>query len=218
MSIKQKLIRNSLMVAGLGACLVGGRPASAAVVLSIEPSTAAPGASGSFDVLLTNTGATAVNIAGFNFTLSTPNTNVTFTDVTTATTPAAYIFPDSLFGPDITTTASAQTVEAGDLDASGNGTSVLAGQTYSLGDVFYDVATTAAVGSIASVSFEPYPDTSLSDMNSNNVGFTDTPGTIAIEPSIAPSPEPSFAWPTAILAAAIAGASWRKRRVTSSEL
>jgi hypothetical protein len=70
-----------------------------------------------FDVLLTNTGPSSQNIAAFNFELTTVDTNITFTDVTTSTTTAAYIFSDSLFGPDITTFTSAQSVEAGDLDA-----------------------------------------------------------------------------------------------------
>ncbi len=51
-------------------------------------------------------GALSQNIAGFNFELTTANTDITFTDVTTGTTKAAHIFPFSFFGPDITTIAS----------------------------------------------------------------------------------------------------------------
>jgi len=211
MKVNNTVFTKTVLAISWAALLFWGLPARADVVLSIEPSAAAPGSSGSFDVLLTNTGATAVNIDGFNFQLSTPNPNVTFTDVTTATTVAPYIFPDSLFGPDITTIATGQTVEAGDVDASGNGTEVTAGATYSLGDVSYDIASAAMVGDTAIVSFEPYPSTSLADMNSNNVSFTAVPGTITVALGITPTPEPSLTWVTALLLVVLPGVGrWRK--------
>ena len=60
----------------------------------------------SFDVVLQNTGPSAVTVAGFSFGL-TSSSNVTFTDVTTATA-MTYIFNgNSLFGPDIVLSAGA---------------------------------------------------------------------------------------------------------------
>lgn len=190
-------------------------PVKADIVLSTEPVAAAPGSTDDFDVLLTNTGLSTVNIAGFNFELTTSDTNITFTDVTTDTTVAPYIFPDSLFGPDITTIASGQTVEAGDVDGSmsGAGTDVAPGQTYSLGNVDFTVAADAMNGEIATLDFTPYPGTSLSDASGDNIPFTATQGEIAIA-TVTPVPEPNSAIllaALALVAALLAGKrrSWR---------
>lgn len=178
------------------------------MILSLESVTGAPGSSGDFDVLLTNTGSSAQNIAGFAFELSTTDSNITFTDVTTSTT-APYIFPgDSLFGPDIITSAPGLIVDASDFSASGNGTDVGAGQTYGLGNVSFSIDPGAVSGDIATIDFDAYPLTSLSDSFGSNVDFTTASGTITVQTSSA-VPEPSTALP--LCAAMLAGA-WLIRR------
>jgi hypothetical protein len=187
-------------------------PAKADIVLSLESVTGAPGSTGTFDVLLTNTGPSSQNIAAFNFELTTPDTNITFTDVTTSTTTATYIFPDSFFGPDITTIAGGQTVEAGDVDATFNGTDVAAGATYGIGNVSYAINPGASNGEIAEVDFAAFTDTSLVDSLFNNVGFSSESGTITVQTSSTTVPEPSTALP---LAGAMLAAAWliqRRRR------
>src|SRR5579863_4015823 len=151
-------------------------PAKGDIVLSVESVSGAPGSTGDFDVLLTNTGSSAQNIAAFNFELTTPNTDISFTDVTTNTTTATYIFPSSIFGPDITTIAAGQTVEAGDVDATFDGTDVAPGATYGIGNVSYSINPGASNGEIAEVDFAAFTDTSLVDSQFNNVGFSSESG------------------------------------------
>lgn len=183
-------------------------PAKADIVLTLESVTGAPGSTGTFDVLLSNTGPAAQNIAGFNFELTTADTNVTFTDVTTATTTAPYIFPTSFFGPDITTFATGQSVEAGDLDGTFNGTDVASGATYGLGNVSFAIAQGAVNGETAEIDFSADASTSLSDNNTNIVDFTAEPGTITVQTSTT-VPEPSTALP---LAGAMLLGAWLIRR------
>jgi len=156
------------------------------------------------------------NIAAFNFELTTANPDVTFTHVTTATA-ATYIFPASFFGPDITTIASGQTVEAGDLDASFNGTDAGAGATYGLGSVSYSIAGGATNGEIAQINFSAYPNTSLADMNSNNVDFTAGSGTITVHASAVPEPATAVLLATALVIAAVF-ASRRRRHAQFSRM
>jgi PEP-CTERM motif len=194
------------------AALLLSVPAKGDIVLSMESVTGAPGSSGAFDVLLTNTGTSSQNIAAFNFELTTADTNITFTDVTTDTTNAPYIFPDSFFGPDITTFAIDQSVEAGDVDATFNGTDVAPGATYGLGSVAFSIAPGAVNGEVAEVDFSAYPATSLSDNDGNNVDFTAESGTITVLTSTA-VPEPST---VLLLAAGLLGiAALRKHRRTA---
>jgi hypothetical protein len=189
-----------------------GVPARADIILSVESVTGAPGSSGVFDVLLENTGPSTQNIAGFGFELSTTDTNITFTDVTINTS-APYIFAgDSLFGPDIITSAPGQTVDASDFSASTNGTDVGAGGIFALGSVAYTIDPAVLNGEIATIDFTASPFTSLSDSGGNNVDFTATPGTITVL-TTSPVPEPSTALP---LAAAMLFAVWlirRRRRI-----
>src|SRR5450631_1810049 len=97
-----RFIDHTLLSVLVLALLSLAAPARADIILSVQSVAGAPGSSGNFDVLLTNTGPSIQNIAGFAFELSTADTNITFTDVTTSTTTASYIFAgDSLFGPDI---------------------------------------------------------------------------------------------------------------------
>src|SRR5277367_3318367 len=185
-------------------------PAKGDIVLSIESVSGAPGSTGTFDVLLTNTGPSSQNILAFNFELTTADTNITFTDVTTSTTTAPYIFPNSLFGPDITLSAAAQSAEASDVEGTFNGTDVASGATYGLGSVSFSIDPGATNGEIAEIDISAFPDTSLSDNNFNNVDFTTTSGTITVQTSSTAVPEPSTALPVA--GAALLGASLLRRR------
>jgi len=187
-------------------------PAKGDIVLSVESVSGAPGSTGDFDVLLTNTGSSAQNIAAFNFELTTPNTDISFTDVTTNTTTATYIFPSSFFGPDITTIAAGQTVEAGDVDATFDGTDVAPGATYGLGNVSFAIAPGAVNGETAEIDFVAYPSTSLSDSSGNNVDFTAESGTITVQTTSA-IPEPSTAFPLA--AALLFGVMLIRKRRTA---
>ena len=194
------------------AALLVSLPAKGDIILSVESVTGAPGSTGMFDVLLQNTGTVSQNIAAFNFVLTTSNPDITFTDVTTDTTTATYIFPSSFFGPDILTPpAGGQTIEAGDLDATFNGTDVAAGATYGLGSVSYSIAPGATNNEIAAIDFSAYPDTSLSDSNFSNVDFTAESGTITVQ-TASTVPEPATALPLA--ATLLIGAAFlRKRRI-----
>jgi hypothetical protein len=206
-----KIISKTALAVLAVAVLLLSVPAKADIVLSLESVTGAPGSTGTFDVLLTNTGSSSQNIAAFNFELTTPDTNISFTDVTTSTTTATYIFPSSFFGPDITTIASGQTVEAGDVDATFNGTDVAAGATYGIGNVSYSIDPGAINGEIAEVDFAAFTDTSLADSQFNNVGFSSQSGTITVQTSTVP--EPSTALPLA--AALLFGACLMRRRRTA---
>jgi hypothetical protein len=190
------------------AALLLSVPARADIVLSIEDVSGAPGSSGTFDVLLTNTGSVSQNIAATNFELTTADTNITFNDVTTSTTTAAYIFPSSLFGPDIITFTTGQTIEGGDVDSTLVGTDVAPGATYGIGNVSYSIDPGASNGEVAEVDFAAYPQSSLSDSMGNNVPFTAESGTITVQTSTIP--EPSTAIPLA--AALLLGVSFIRRR------
>jgi len=187
-------------------------PARADIVLSVESVTGAPGSSGTFDVLLTNTGTSSQNIAVFNFELTTADTNITFTDVTTSTTTAPYIFPSSFFGPDITTPPiNPGTVEAGDVDATFAGTDVAPGAIYGLGNVSFSISSGATNGEIAQIDFAAFPSTSLADSSGDTVGFTPQSGAITVQTSSTTVPEPSTALP---LAGAVLLGAWLIRRRT----
>ncbi len=154
------------------AFLLQATSARAATIVEVEAVSAAPGSSGnSFDVVLENTGPSAVTVAGFSFGL-TSSSNVTFTDVTTATAPTTpYIFNGhSEFGPDIVLSAGAGAVSASDNYLPANaGFSVAANSTVGLGHVLFNVAP-AASGVIA-VNIQAFPDTGINDPNGINILF-----------------------------------------------
>jgi hypothetical protein len=196
------LISKTALSVLTGAALLLSLPAKGSSILSIESVSGAPGSTGTFEVLLTNTGASPQNIAAFNFELTTSDTNITFTGVSTSTTPATYIFPSSFFGPNITTFATGQSVEAGDVDATFAGTNVGSGATYGLGNVSYSIAAGAVNGGIADIVFAAFPSSSLSDSGGNNVPFTAESGTITSESSSVPEPSTTLPLGGALLAVA----------------
>jgi hypothetical protein len=184
------------------------------LVFSIEPSlNAASGSTGNqFDVILTNTGP-AVTVGAFSFGITTADMDITFTGADTLTTVNPYIFAGDSFDVinsfGLATTSGAQVLEASDLSNSGNGTTLATGQSLSVADVMFDVATAAALGP-AEVDFEAFPTTSLSDNMFNNLDFSASSGIINITPPTV-IPEPKYG---GLLAAALIGlAVVLKRRV-----
>src|ERR1700730_3037463 len=99
MKVKVSLTRiksrfTTVLMAGVAACLLYSVPARADMIVSLEsPINANAGTSGNgFDVLLTNSGPSAVSIAGFTFKISVSSTDILLTDATTATLLDPYIF------------------------------------------------------------------------------------------------------------------------------
>ena len=78
--IRETLLGKTLL-AGMAVSLLGPASAQAALILSVQSATAAAGSSGNtFDVLLNNSGPSAVTIGGFSFGILTPNINISFRD------------------------------------------------------------------------------------------------------------------------------------------
>src|SRR5579884_513947 len=131
-----------LLTAGVMAGLPFAGPARADLAVSFsDPGNVAAGSTGdSFDVLLTNTGPSDVVLGAFTFEVATTSSDITFTDVTTATVADPYIFgADSLFAPDILGTTTGQDITAFDLDGAGDVT-IGAGSTVGLGHVLFNVS------------------------------------------------------------------------------
>lgn len=90
------------VVLGLLAAWAAPTPARAELVLGVQSVTVFENSTqNGLEVTLTNTGASAVQISAFAFGFSVVSPNITFRDVTTATT-TPYIFAGrSFFGPSI---------------------------------------------------------------------------------------------------------------------
>jgi hypothetical protein len=190
-----KILYSGLAV--LAALSVCSLPARADFVFSIEPSVSAiVGSTGNtFEVFLTNTGGSDVTVSGFSFGITTDDTDVTFTGATTSTVINPYIFAGDSFDDtnsfplNTLPPPPGQTLEASDFSNS-PGDVVSAGETVSVGLVSYDVSDLAVVGP-ADVNFEPFPTTSLTDSDFNNLPFNVSPGAILIRAAIVPEPTTS---------------------------
>jgi hypothetical protein len=187
--------------------------AHAEVILGITTDSAVAGSStNSLDVTLTNSGSSAVCIAGFSFELNAIGANagfLTFTDATVNTIAAPYIFAGNSFvqtyllSDDITPNDVSgdygQTIDASDLFTTPDlGASVAAGQTVSLGNVLFTLSSTAS--SPITLEFTSYPSTSISSAGttSSDLPFT-TSGSMSIHPASVPE------LPSGILIATAAG-------------
>jgi hypothetical protein len=183
----------------LAAFLLWAAPgaARADLVLQIQDSTAAPGGTGSFDVILKNPGG-SVDVGGFGIELSVPAaTGVTFTGVNTATAPAEpYIFGTLQSPPFSFDTFPNMQFSATDSDMSPPFfVTVSPGSTFGLAHVTFAVAAGTSPG-LVPVSFVP-AGSSVSDNNGSPIPSTLINGTI----TIVSIPEPSLL----LLAAACAG-------------
>ncbi|HLK63199.1 MAG TPA: hypothetical protein VKU19_07150 [Bryobacteraceae bacterium] len=179
-------------------------PAHAGIIASFQTVTANLGSTGNaFDVLLTNTGASAVAVDGFIFQITTTDLDITFTGTNISTT-TPYIFAgDSLLGPNINTDGPGQAMDGGDFSLS-NTNLVAAGATVGLGHVLFDVSPAAMTGTFE-LDFVP-AGTSLTD----NVGQPVTiDSLVAGELTIQNTPEPASAF---LLGSALIGLAGLKFR------
>ncbi len=165
---------------------------AAGITISLTPASATAGSTGnSFEVDLTNSGSSSTTVGGFSFELSIANPNISLTKATTATT-ALYVFSgDSLFGPNISTSAPGETIDASDIDSIPMaGTTINPGSTFGLGRIFFDVSSNATPG-VTAVNISAFPNSSLSDAGGNNLPIDVlSAGQITISGSSA-VPEPS---------------------------
>ena len=165
-------------------------PAEASLIISVgNVFSSSPSSGNTLEVDLTNTGPASITLAGFSFEIDVTDPHITFTSATIATA-AAYVFAgSSLFGPIISTSVPGQTLDASDLWAGLGGATIGAGATVGLGHVFFDVSA-GDVSGLVTVMLSPFPFTSLSDPEGNNISITTlASGSITIAAS--PVPEPS---------------------------
>lgn len=185
-----RLVRGKVLLACMAISFLAPASGRASVILSVQSATAAAGSSGnSFDVQLSNSGPSAVTIAGFSFGILTANVNISFRDANISTT-APYIFgSNSLFGPDLTGPTSGQSLSTSDVFAIPmTGATLGAGTTVGVGHILFDVLPTATAGT-SPVTLAAFPLSSLSDPLGNNVVIqTLSPGQITITGTGVPEP------------------------------
>ena len=218
MNLTQPLASFSLAAfAALGIFLLPARPACAQALFSVgNVVSAAPGGSGSFDVLLTATSG-SLSIGAFTAepTLSAPGVTFTAAGFNTVT---PYIFPDS-FDQDngLTLTDEADDpfpntdLIASDSDnQSGSAVTLTSGSTVGLAHVTYMFDSADTPGSVYTVNFNPNG-TSLSDGTGTvSYSFTTAPGVLTVGPAAVP--EASSVISLGLLLALGAGAVAVKRR------
>jgi hypothetical protein len=199
------------------ACVMGTGVARADLVLSMTPASASAGGSGSFDVVLTDTGGD-FNVAGFNFEITTSDTDVTFTDITINTVAAPYIFAgDSLLADPVTGSilenppSTAQDAQAGDVPADFTPAAIVDGDEVGLGHVLFTIAPGASPGPV-SIDFGSA--TSLSDAGGNLIAFDNSGGTLTITAGTITTPEPAM---TGILGLALIIGLISRRRLYSNK-
>jgi hypothetical protein len=183
----------------LGIAIVGSLFSTSAradvfkITLVPTPISISAGASGSFEVLLTDeAGGTGATIAGFDFTLQSTSTDLTFTGATDNTT-TTYIFSGgySLFSPDLAIGTSPELIASDVYAIPGSGAAMSGGQTFALGEVYFNVSPTAATESIG-VNFDA-SFTDLSDASGNAVPIASMTGALVnVTGAVTPMPEPSF--------------------------
>lgn len=189
-SFKHQVLLAATLVYLLSATI----PADAGLLMDIAPNSAAPGTSGTLEVTLTNTGTGNLDlivVGGFSFEITAAGTDVTFSDVTTATSLYTYIFPgsdslsESLFGPGSLVpmiTNNGQTISASDNFNGSAGKTLTPGETVSLGLVSYSISSSAPIGVI------PITFTSADVSDSSGV---DIPVVLSTSGNINVVPEPS---------------------------
>ena len=137
--------------------------ASASVIYSISPiqPVAAPGDVGdSFEVIVSNTGPSAISVAGFTFAVSTTDPDITFTSAITSTTSEPYIFLGDSFDnstPSALNLSSGMSLKANDFTPDNAGINIIGGESLALGRVFYNVSSSAVVPGFFTVAFVTDP-------------------------------------------------------------
>ena len=178
--------------------------------------TVAAGGTGSFDIILTNTGRSAILIAAWNTSMESQDPLLTFTGAD-GSTADAYIFGTVQFSPLASDTFPGSTVTVSDMNLDGLGNSVnatiLAGQTYGLAHVTFSIDPLATPGSTISLLFGS--GTSITEEDGTPVSFVDPVGngptvTIAV-------PEPS-AVVLVVLLSGVAGLMVARRRRNAARL
>lgn len=175
----------ALTAGAIGWLTLAGGQARAALIVSAPTINVFTGTTGTFDVLLQNTGPSVVSIGGTSFGIMTTNPGITFT-LANISTVTSYIFAgNSLFGPDITISSGTSLV-ASDSANSPISVNVASGATVGLGHVTYVISAGAAAGTFA-ITFSPAA-TSLSTGAGANIPITTlTNGSI----SVTATPEPA---------------------------
>jgi PEP-CTERM motif len=191
MRISQRVLRASLRALTLAAIVsvVAAAPARADLIMQVADSVAAPGGTGSFNVVLIDTGGT-FSVAGFSVELSVPAaSDVLFTSVDALTGIPPYIFGSLQSVPFSFDTFPTNHFVASDALLTAPGFVTLnPGDVFGLAHVNYSVAPTAVAGSSVTVSLDNIlAGTSLSDVAGAPIPFTTQNGTIRI----AGVPEPS---------------------------
>jgi hypothetical protein len=206
-------LRRAWLTACAVACVMGTGAARADLVFSMTPGSAGAGGSGSFDVVLTDTGG-GFNVAGFNFEITTSNTDVTFTDITINTVAAPYVFAgDSLLAAPVTGSilenppSTAQDAQAGDVTADFTAVAIADGDEVGLGHVLFTIAPGSSPGPV-SIDFGSA--TSLSDDLGNPIEFDSSGGTLTITGGTVATPEPAM---TGVLGLALAGIVLVRRKM-----
>ena len=201
--MRTHFLKSSLGFAGIAILLTLGATRAEASLIFLAPAIdALPGSTGTFDILLENTGPSSVAIGGFEFGISTTNSSILFTDATINTVSAPYIFGiDSLFGPDIALTTGTS-LTADDNPASVGSYDVAAGETVGLGNVSYSISSASPYGQFA-ITFSPSPTSVLADAAGANI-----PITTLSNGSFEVTPEPSSI--LLMLGGLLAGLSLRK--------
>ena len=183
-------------LAGLGLMAAAlALPVHAALTIQAPVLSAAAAGSGSFDVSITNTGPSAVDIEADSVELGIDGTGVQFTDAT-VNTAVPYIYSDSLdadFGQPMDNTGvpfpKNDLIAEDVVGLSINFATINPGDTLGLVHVSYSVDPTAALGPRDLTIEDIGGGTSLSDQLGNPVLFTPTNGSL----TVTPAPEPSAA-------------------------
>ena len=204
MKHKMSFLNFGFMAAALMFCAI---PAHATLIISVEPVSAAPGTSGTFDVLLTDSGSPGVSIQGFSFELQASSAAISFTGAFTSTATPTYIFSGtSLFGPEIDDQTSPTLIAS---DAASGPATLNSGDVVGLGQVSYTVSPAAAPGPVTISFTGGAAGNNLSDPLGASIPIdTFTSGTI----NITSTPEPSSL--LMMLAGTAALAAWNRRRRT----
>ena len=205
-------------VLALAVLALAGAKAEATLIVSAVPTSASIGSSGNgFDIVLTNTGMSSVDIGGFVVDISVASgSGVTFTGANISTT-LPYIFGmNGLFSPNIGVVSNGGlSLNASDIFATPlSGATIGSGVTVGLAHILFDVASNANPG-VVTVTISPFPATNLSNFLGNDVPIdTLSNGSITLIRGTTPVvPEPSaMVLAAGGLLAFAGGAGWRRRR------